>query len=305
MRLVRAALVVAVLAIAAPADAHDFWLYPSTHHLQAPGTVDIRIFYGLPTDIQEFERRPSHFKRFEARAGGAVVDTYGKLTKPAGHIDLPADAIYTLYYESTYNYIELDAEKFQLYLADEGLTDILAERAQRKETTFPGNEAFARYVKALIKVGNADTGYDRKIGMASELVALRDPFAGGAGGQLEFQLWFLDKPAANAVIDLFAIDDRDIKKIATAKSDAQGKVTFATPPIGRYMVTGTTMRRAAYPVEADWESFWTSITFEVESTAGTPTAGAPAARWGGKLVFAGVLAVLAAIAGVRFARRQK
>jgi hypothetical protein len=165
---------------AAPASAHDFWLYPKTHVPEKPGTVEIRIFLGMMHDVSEMERRPAHFKRFEAHGAAGVIDTQGRAgAKPGGFLDLPANDIYTLIYESRHGYIRLDAEKFTRYLADEGLPQILSERLRRGETDKPGDEGFARYVKALIKVGDADTGYDRRIGMQSELVALTNPFVGG------------------------------------------------------------------------------------------------------------------------------
>jgi MYXO-CTERM domain-containing protein len=303
----RALIAALLVAAAAPASAHDFWLYPKTHVPEKPGTVEIRIFLGMLHDVSEMERRPAHFKRFEAHGAAGVIDTQGRAgAKPGGFLDLPANDIYTLIYESRHGYIRLDAEKFTRYLADEGLPQILSERLRRGETDKPGDEGFARYVKALIKVGDADTGYDRRIGMQSELVALTNPFVGGRDGELMFQLWYLGKPAIGAQIDLFSIDDKDtdIKKIATAESDALGRVVFKTPPLGRYLVTGTTMRRAAPPVEADWESDWTSLTFEVQSQSGQSSAGGSSGL-GRTLVFGGVLGLIALVGFARWRRRSR
>jgi uncharacterized GH25 family protein len=299
-------LVVAVtwLSLTGTAGAHDFWLYPEAHRQAAPGGGEIRIFLGQENDVTELERRPAHFIRFEAHGAAGVVPTTGKSgpTSPAGRVELPAEDIYSIIYESRHGYVELPAEKFQHYLAEEGLTDILEERTRRNETAQPGSEAFARYAKALVKVGAATTGYDRKVGMPAELVATVDPFRGGDDGFLEFQLWYLGKPRAGASIELFTIGELSVKSVETAVSDADGRVRFANPGVGRWMVAGTVARRAAPPIEAHWESFWTSITFEVETVERERPA---STRWGSKLVFVGVLAVLAVVFLVRQRRRAR
>lgn len=302
----RSSLLVIVAAVAllmGTAGAHDFWLYPTTHRQAAPGGVDLQIFLGQENDVTPLERRPAHFKRFEAHGAAGIVPTTGKSgTSPAGRVKLPAEDIYSIIYESRHGYVELPAEKFQHYLAEEGLIEILQERTRRGETAQPGSEAFARYAKALVKVGAATTGYDRKIGMPAELVATVDPFRGGEDGVLEFQLWYLGKPRAFASIELFTIGERSLKSIATAVTDAEGRVRFANPGVGRWLVAGTVARRAAPPVEAHWESFWTSITFEVETAEPKRST---SKSWASKLVFAGVLAVLALVFLVRQRKQRR
>ena len=291
-------LVVVCVILVAPgiAAAHDFWLYPTTHQLAKPGPIDVRVCLGQPGEVEDLERRPAHIKKFEAYGEGKPVPIAGTpKASPAGRVELTGEHIYTLLYLSNFSGVELPPRAFENYLAEEGLLDIIVQREQLGEAERPGLDSFSRYAKALVRVGNAREGYDRRLGLQAELVAIVDPFVGGEGGFLEFELWYLDKKHAGALVELFKIEDKNIAPVAKAKSDGDGRVRFVTPGIGRWMVTATTMRRATYPLEGDWESSWASLSFEVVSTEGMPPASG--GGWGQKLVIAALGTVFIALAG--------
>jgi uncharacterized GH25 family protein len=254
----------ALVALANPriAAAHDFWLYPSTHRAAPSDSLDVRICFGVPTAVEDLERTPSHVKRFELHIQRGVVTVPGAVgANPAGTIALAgaSDEIATVVYESTPNFVELEARKFENYLVEEGLLDIIADRQRRGEGEAAASDAFIRYAKALVQIGEGTVGFDRRVGLAAELVATANPFA----GELEFQVWYLDRPHAGARVDLFRVDAQAIELIDHATSDREGRVHFRGQGRGRFLVATTTMRRASYPLQADWESSWASITFEV------------------------------------------
>lgn len=286
------------------AAAHDFWLYPSAHDLAAPGAIDVRVCLGQPNDVNDLERQPAHIKKFEAYGATGRSKLTGVPGKtPAGHVDLAEPGIYTLLYESHFNMVTLAPRKFDGYLAEEGLFEIVVEREKRNESELPGVDSFSRYAKALVRVGNASDGYDRRLGLQAELVATTNPFVGGEGGFLEFQLWYLDKQHAGALVELFAVETKNIKSVAKTTSDKDGLAKFATPGPGRYIATATTMRRASYPIDGDWESSWASLAFEVVSTGG----GAPPAKGGfsKKALLAAIGTGVLLLAGWQIARRRR
>jgi len=268
-RLIVVSCIAIVAMVPRVAAAHDFWLYPASHQLPSPGEVSITIQLGQPNDVADLERRPEHITRFEAHGATGVVAVTGVPGKsPAGYLTLPAEGIYSVIYQSGHSVVELEPREFDMYLADEGLADIIADRDKRGEAQRPGRDSFARYAKALVRVGNATDGFDRRIGMPAELVATVDPFVGGVDGLLEFQLWYLDKPRAGARVELFKIEANNITKVVKVTSDREGRIKIPTPGLGRWMVTATLMRRASLPLEGDWESSWASLSFEVVTEGG-------------------------------------
>jgi uncharacterized GH25 family protein len=262
-------LILVLVALAArPAAAHDFWLFPDTHDT-GPATVPVRVEVGSILEVDEIERRPEHIKRFEALGPTGVIAATGVPAKsPAGYVALTDPGIYSVIYESGHSLVELEPRRFDNYLAEEGLLEIIADRERRGEAEKLGRDSFSRYAKALIRVGGARDGFDRRTGMATELVALVDPFVGGADGSLAFELWYAGQPKPNAQVDLFAVEQTKIRLVASARTGAEGRVTFATPGLGRWMVAATGMRRASPPLEGDWESSWASLTFQVVTLEG-------------------------------------
>ena len=301
--MLRLALVCAILVAPRFAAAHDFWLYPTTHQLEKPGAVDVRVCLGQPGEVEDLERRPSHINKFEAYGDAKPIPITGApKASPAGRVELTGEHIYTLLYLSNFSGVELPPRKFENYLAEEGLLDVIVQREKLGEAERPGLDSYSRYAKALVRVGEAREGYDRRLGLQAELVAKVDPFVGGEAGFLEFELWYLDKLHEGALVELFKIEDKNIVPIAKAKTDGDGRVRFVTPGVGRWMVTATTMRRATYPIEGDWESSWASLSFEVVSTEGMPATGG---GWTRKLVIAALGTAFIALAGWHLLRGRR
>nr|MBA3502588.1 DUF4198 domain-containing protein [Deltaproteobacteria bacterium] len=264
----RFGLVVAALLVAWPAHSHDFFLAPSAHRIAVGDTVSVVMRVGSELEMDELPRSNRRIVRFEAHLGSKVLTVEGKHGEsPAGRIAFDEAGVATIVYQSSHTDIELDGPKFEEYLVEEGLEDIAAERAKLGVTASPGRESYARYAKALITVGDGPGGWDRRIGLPAELVALTDPRAGGTA---QFRLLYEDKPRANARVDIFRIEKTRLVSVGHARTDANGQVALAIPGDGVWLV-GTTLMRAApkeLGLEGDWESFWVSL--ELETGAAKP-----------------------------------
>ena len=259
----------AVLALVAssPVLAHDFFIAPSSHRVTTGEVVSIVMHVGSEKEMDELPRSNRRIVRFDALLGDKAQAVEGKHGEsPAGRIAFDDTGVATIVYQSSHTDIELDGPKFTHYLEEEGLEEIIAERKQLGVEASPGRESYARYAKALISVGDAKTGWDRRVGLVGELVALTDPRAVGTA---QFQLLYEDKPRANARVDILRIEKQRLISVAHARTDEAGKVSLAIPGDGVWLVATTLMRKAPpeLGLEGDWESFWVSIEFE---TGGKP-----------------------------------
>jgi uncharacterized GH25 family protein len=269
----------ATLVICAPAAAHDFFLTPSAHRIAPGDPVTIVMRVGSEKEMDELPRSNRRIVRFEAHLGGKVQTVEGKHGEsPAGRVAFEEAGVATIVYQSSHTDIELDGPKFEHYLVEEGLDDIASERAKLGASASPGRESYARYAKSLVTVGSAagpgggDKGWDHRVGLAAELVALTDPRAGGTA---QFQLFYEDKPRANARVDLLRVEKTQLVSVGHARTDANGKVALAIPRDGVWLV-GTTLMRAApqeLGLEGDWESFWVSLEFETGAAKPKKTGG--------------------------------
>jgi len=260
------ALALVLAAGAGDASAHDFWIEPSTFR-PAPGedfTVGLRVgehFRGEP--VPRDDRRIKRFFLVTSLGEAPVPGLPG--SDPAGFAKADAPGLIAIGYRSDRSPVTLEPAKFEKYLADEGLEAVVAERARRGESEKPGREVFSRSVKSLVISGprTAVKDYDRRLGMDFEVLLRSDPAAWRPDAKfpMRFELLSDGKPFPGALVKAICRDDPD--KTVTARSGRGGEVSLVLPRKGVWLVEAVRMARAPKDVDADWESVWTSVTFEI------------------------------------------
>jgi uncharacterized GH25 family protein len=170
-------------------------------------------------------------------------------------------------YRSNPSAIELAAEKFNQYLKDEGLDAVAAARARRNETGASAHELFSRCAKSLVLSGSPGVAQaDRVLGFTLELVAERNPYTIGAGQDLPLRLTYEKRPLAGALV--VAMNRLNPSEKLAARSDAEGRVHFRLRRDGMWLVKAVHMVPAPAGSNAEWASFWASLTFELRTANG-------------------------------------
>jgi uncharacterized GH25 family protein len=253
-----------VAASAAPLPAHDFWIEPSAYRAAAGSSVDVALRVGGGYRGDAVARDSTRIHRFVAAGPGGEQTIPGEDgALPAGRTRLQSEGILVLGYHSRPSPITLEAEKFEAYLAEEGLERISALRAGRGEGSKPGREVFSRCAKALVVCGRPSTGgHDRRLGLPLELVPETNPYL-GSGGRLPVRVLFQDRPLEGALVVALAREAPD-QKLA-ARSDREGRVVFDLSGGRTWLVKTVHMVRAPADSGADWESLWGSLTFQTSA----------------------------------------
>ena len=259
----RALAFAAALASCAPAFAHDFWIEPSSFR-PPPGSelaVSLRVgehFRGDP--VPRADPRIVRFVLASA-AGDAPIGGL-PATDPAGLINVGSPGFATIGYRSSRTPITLEAEKFEKYLADEGLDHVLLARKTRSEQAKPGSEVYSRCAKSLIAVGGTgDTGFDRALGFTLEVVAESNPLKLRAGQAMRARVLHEGKPLSGALVKAIALQDPDTT--LTSRSGKDGRVALQLARKGVWLIKVVHMVPAPKETGVDWESLWASLTFEV------------------------------------------
>ncbi len=264
MRRLRPAILLTLLP--AVLSAHDFWIEPSTFRpaVHQNFTVSLKVgehFQGEP--VPRDDRRIKRFFLMSALGEAPVPGLPG--TDPAGFARVEAPGLAVIGYRSDRSPVTLEADKFEKYLAEQGLDQVLKEREKRGERQKPGREVFSRSVKSIVFSGVRGREYDRHLGLTLELELGTDPAAwredARAGPPMKFRLTYEDKPLAGALVKAICRDEPD--KTLTARSGKDGAVTLRLPRRGVWLVETVHMVPAPTGVDADWESVWTSVTFEI------------------------------------------
>lgn len=259
-------LLASALCLATAANAHEYWLMPSRFSA-APGErvgVGHRVGSGWPGE--PLPRNPQRIVRF------ALVDSRGERPvdgdagdEPAGTVTLRVPGVSIVAYRSTPSPLRLDAAPFESYLRDEGLERIVAIRAARGDALAPGRERFSRNAKTLIAVG-APTARaappDRPLGLTLELVAETDPRRQAGGGRFAVRLLHLGRPLAGMLVKAIAQDTA--RPRIELRSDKRGRVVFDLPAGGVWLINAVHMTEAPAGGDFDWDSLWSSLTFELK-----------------------------------------
>ena len=263
--------------IAAPLCAHDFWMLPSSFRPAKDTLVNIALYVGDWGIGDAVERKEERIVKFEAATPDGekkIVGRDGAL--PAGFLRTKSDGVYVLGFQSNHASVNLEPQKFMSYLDERGLDAIRALREQRKETDKPVREIYSRSPKSLLQVGDGlPIGWDANLGLTLELTplanpqGLKQPAAGSVYEPLPLAITFHGKPLAGVLVAAMNFDDPpkgagDKEHMLHARSDEFGRVNFALTGPGRWMLAAVHMLPLEGNPDADYESFWGSLTFELQ-----------------------------------------
>ena len=253
---------VALFFAATPLLAHDFWIEPSTFRPEVGATVGFALRVGEGFRGDPVPRTPARIERFVLVSPSREAPIEGGSgADPAGVGRVSEPGVQVVGYRSHTSRVDLDAQKFEQYLKEEGLEAIVAERARRGESAKPSREIYSRCAKSLLAAGaGSKAGHDRELGFTLELVPERNPYAYSSGGPFPVRLRHRGKPLEGALV--VALTREAPEKRLSARTDAEGRVSFALAP-GAWLVKAVHMVAAPAESGADWESLWASLTFEV------------------------------------------
>jgi uncharacterized GH25 family protein len=102
---------------------------------------------------------------------------------------------------------------------------------------------------------------DRALGFPLELVAERNPYALRAGVELPVRLTWKSRPLAGALV--VAMNRLNPAAKQCARSDRHGRVRLRLPSSGMWLIKAVHMTPAPPDSNADWSSYWASLTFEL------------------------------------------
>lgn len=256
-------LIILSLFISIAVFGHEYWLESERFWLKLNEEVFIKPMVGenYMGEHVDFEKlKPKKFDIYSKnniKKATTVADNQGfascKLSfNKAGN--------YLVALNNENKYLELEAEKFNEYLKEEGLDDILEMRKSRGELSKNSREYYQRCVKTLLQVGDIkDNTFAKNTGMRLELIPNKNPYQKDLKS-IGFQVLFDNKPVSNALILVWQ-KNKDKTTVKKLSADTKGKVLFDISQNGRWMVSSVKMIPFENSSEADWQSFWASYTF--------------------------------------------
>lgn len=249
------------------ASAHEFWLRAEPFSPRVGSSAQMFMYFGEYFEGTQAGFLTSHAAVLRHYSVAGSEDLMGLVPsgEPIGQVPVRIGRAGThlVAFDSHTAKITLPADKFTAYLHDEGLDSIVREREQAGTSAIEGRERFRRHTKTLLRAGGkSDATYAIHTGQRLEMVPLDDPLSQTPGAPLRVRLMFDGKPLPGALLRAWHHNLDQTVSIRTITDDS-GVVTFTLPYSGTWMISTVHMIASTEPAEADWDSFWGNLMFEV------------------------------------------
>ncbi len=246
---------------------HEFWIDPVAFFVPSgePVVADIRI--GQEYEGSAYAWIPRNFRLFEIAQGDKRTPVEGRMGDRPALNQIAGDGLAVALHVTTDSRLAWsEFQKFEDFVRHKDADWALADHADRGLPDAGFAEAYSRYAKSLISVGDG-AGADREYGLLTEIVALANPYTDDISGGFPVRLLYRGEPRADAQIEVFAKDAEGQVTITTVRTDAGGSAVIPVTPGSRYMLDAVVLREPSETLSAErnvvWESLWANLTFAV------------------------------------------
>ncbi len=260
-----------------PVGAHDLWLVAGKYRL-APGELT-RVFINSGDQFPESLSLVGEIRLVTVALHGPLETRRISAFRVDGEslsFDLEGTAIgsHVLALGTRPRRVRLKPEDFHDYLEENGLEHILALRDELGENEDAAVERYSKWAKATIDVTDGipesekssdvdkEPSWSKPVGHKIEIVPSRNPNRVQPGEELEIQLLYAGEPLAE--MPIFGGKAGGPRGEIKTKTDGSGKAVVTIPSDGRWYLSSIHLVRVYDDPQISWESFWCTLTFEVE-----------------------------------------
>jgi uncharacterized protein DUF4198 len=259
----------ALLLVASVVWAHDLFLKLDTYFLEPHTRVRIPVLNGTFAKSEGLvapERLADIsvvFPEGRTRLSAATAWGRGRDSTSLLSLELRAPGTYVVGVSTRPREIDLGAEDFNAYLAEDGLPDVLEARRRDNEVDKSARERYSKHVKAVFQVGQARSdGFSAALGYAAEIVPLANPYVIDPGERLLVRCLVDGRPVGNQMVLWGGEREGHALSQRSTRTDSNGVAEVTLDAAGRWYVKFVHMVRATQP-ELDYESKWATLTFEI------------------------------------------
>jgi len=255
------------------ASAHEMFLKPMAYRLAPFDVGKVELVNGTfaasenvidrvrMVDVRVQGPGPVHHPE-----AGQWVDT-GLATQLT--FDTAAPGTYAIGVSTRPRIFTMSPTAFSGYLTHEGVTDTLEAFKERQETG-DVRERYSKHVRSIVQVGDEVSEQHRQaFNYPVEILLEQNPYLASPGDVLVFQVLRNGVPLSNQLV--YASHDEFVAPTAdghgraqTLRTDDQGRAQFSVTEAGIWYLTLIHMERLQDDPEADYESNWATVTFEVQ-----------------------------------------
>ncbi len=255
-----------IIALTGLVNAHEFGLQP-TKFRYTPGelvNIDFMVGESFTGEFWDMKRHHVEMLQLHSLSGSTdLIQTIKKTERKNLSVKIEKEGTHMLIMRSDAAFIELEAEKFNDYLKEDGLDYILEKRKAANTLDKPAREHYIRFAKLLVQAGDGvDDTYKKRTGMRIEIIPEQNPYSLKSGDYLQCLILFEGKPLPHTLVKVWSrLNNTTFLQNMYTESD--GTLKFPLSTKGYWMVSTVKMIAAEKP-GADWQSMWGSLVFGIE-----------------------------------------
>jgi uncharacterized GH25 family protein len=247
--------------------AHDFWLVPKKFRISPGDSLEISANTGMDFPNSLSAVTPDRIDQFRI-VGESIKANITEFTVQgnslAANYSFEKPGTFVIAAALKSKEIKLTGKEFNEYLLADGLPKIYELRKKEGILDKDAIEYYSKYPKTIIQVGTKkDDSVTEPMGLPIEIVPKVNPYKLKKGDELEVSVLFQGKPLPNAEI-AWSYPGRGEEFAGSIKTDELGQASIPLIKTGPYVIRLTHMEWVKKPTH-EWESYWTSLTFEVLS----------------------------------------
>ena len=247
---------------ALPVLSHEFWIAPGKFQVENGTQIVANLRNGEMFRGSDLAWFPHQSVRTAIILNGQETPYEGRMGDiPALTFQAPGDGLLTLLTVTEPAELKYKSwEKFLSFTDDKGMPEIPARHLNRGLPQQDFWERYTRHVKALIAVGPGQ-GADADRGMATEIVALANPYTDTLPEGLPVRLLLNDEPRPGVQIEIFdKAPDGNVTRNLTL-TDEKGEALIPVAPGHSYLLDAVAIRPVPDSERAVWETLWATLVF--------------------------------------------
>ena len=249
-------------------EAHEMWIEPVHYVIQPGETIYAHEKVGQNFKGNQYSYLASSYDSFVITQNNKTRPIKSRIGDiPAVHEKLDESGLAILTAATTVSDITYESwEKFVGFIKSKGLDWVLDKHKERGLPDKNFTEAYRRYAKSLVKVGDGK-GKDQRMGLPLEWVVETNPYTHDKPF-IRAQLLWQGKPFKHAHVGVFnrVANEPGLLKLSLTTDD-KGRVKIPVGKGGQFLINAVRMiepnQEVIKETGAVWESLWASVTYKI------------------------------------------
>jgi uncharacterized GH25 family protein len=245
-------------------SAHEFWIEPQNFQVENGEEMVIDLKNGQNFVGSRMSYFETQFTRFDLAQNGSLSPAQGRAgDRPALTQTATQDGLLVVVHETTANTLKYkEWEKFQAFATHKDFPNAEADHLAAGWPQMDFFESYTRHVKSLISVGSG-IGADQNFGLATEFVALTNPYAKDFDGVMQVEVLFENAPRPNAQVEVFERAPDETVTVTLHRTNDNGVASIPVKPAHSYLFDAVVLRPHTADDKSVWQTLWAALTFAV------------------------------------------